>query len=231
MLPAFDFAERVTHLAASVRSPLQCLLRTMHRSTLCSSRGRGAGATTKPVSKQVSRPRRPSTAAARQVALAEKGAATLNGRSTTFQRYVWAPGADLSPPTHAHTWPHAYKGKGTQLTSPGRVCLPKPTRCWAEEQRKCRSSSVAIPLPHLGKEQRAVISALGDAQGCYPERKTPHSCLPRREAQGNPGESPPLLGRSPTRTQHKSRQRPQASDGCGRQSSPGLHRSLVRLQH
>lgn len=71
-VPACDFAERVMQLAASLSSPLRCLLRKVLRSTLCSSRGWDAGATTIPAAEQVSRPRRWSTVAARQVALAEK---------------------------------------------------------------------------------------------------------------------------------------------------------------
>lgn len=96
------------------------------------------------------------------------------GERTTFQCYFWAPGADLTPPTHAPC-------EGRQLASLGRVCLLKPTCSWVDEPSKCHSSSAAIPLAQPSKEQHSVISALGDVQGSCPEPEAPHSHPLRRD--------------------------------------------------
>lgn len=206
-VPACDFAERVTQLAASLSSPLRCLLHTVLRSTLCSSPGRDAEATTTPAAEQVSRPKGWSTAAARQAALAEKKRPPLRWEHDF-------PVLLLGPRTRYHSSNTCYPRSQASL---GKVCLLKPTCCWTEEPSKCHSSSAAIPLAQLSKEQRGVISALGDAEGRCPEQEAPRSRPLRRDTRGNPDESPPLLGRSPTRTH----QQPQASDGCEKRVPQG----------
>lgn len=146
-------------------------------------------------------------AAARQAALAEKGLLPL-GQEHNFPVPLHIP--------RSRSHPSNTQG-GTQLTSLGRVCLPKPTQCWVEGPSECHSA--ATPSPQPGKEQCGGVSALAAVQGHCPEQKTPHSHLPRHDTQGNPGSFARQVHCS---HQHKSHQQPWASDSCGC--------SLLRLQ-
>lgn len=75
----------------------------------------------------------------------------------------------------------------------------------------------------------ALASAEQGAARCYlSPRRCTERLLPRHDAQGNPGESSPLPGRPPARTQHKSHEEPWASDAA-RDGFPGAASPRVRL--
>lgn len=108
--------------------------------------------------------------------------------------------------------------KATPLTSLGRVCLPKPAQCWVKEPSKCHSSSAAIP-PCLGQARSSPVLP----QPSETHRDAAHQDTTHKETQARAllcwAGLPLVPSTSPT-----SSPRPEMG-------SPGLRRSLVRLQH
>lgn len=78
-----------------------------------------------------------------------QGTEQRQGKRLWLKRSFYPYGRSVTSSTTSPSQKTHAPCEGTQLTSRGRVCLPKPTRCWVEEPSKHHSSSATIPSPQL----------------------------------------------------------------------------------